>query len=90
MAYFDNSATTKPTENVIDAINFSLRECWGNPSSLHSFGTDANNALIKAKKQVSSLLGCQSENFFFTASGTAANNTAIFGAFEKENHPQTL
>lgn len=84
MAYFDNSATTKPSENAINAINFSLTECWGNPSSLHSFGTDANNALIKAKKQVSSLLGCQSENFFFTASGTAANNTAIFGVFEKQ------
>ena len=84
MAYFDNSATTKPSENAINAINFSLTECWGNPSSLHSFGTDANNALIKAKKQVSSLLGCQSENFFFTASGTAANNTAIFGAVEKQ------
>lgn len=84
MAYFDNSATTKPSENAINAINFSLTECWGNPSSLHSFGTDANNALIKARKLVSSLLGCQSENFFFTSSGTAANNTAIFGAFEKQ------
>ncbi len=84
MAYFDNSATTKPCENVIDAINFSLRECWGNPSSLHSFGTDANNALTKARKQVSSLLSCPSENFFFTSSGTGANNTAIFGAYEKQ------
>ena len=84
MAYFDNSATTKPSENVIDAINFSLRECWGNPSSLHSLGTDSNNALNKARKQVSSLLGCPQENFFFTSSGTAANNTAIFGAFEKQ------
>lgn len=84
MAYFDNSATTKPSENVIDAVNFSLRECWGNPSSLHSLGTDSNNALNKARKQVSSLLGCPQENFFFTSSGTAANNTAIFGAFEKQ------
>ena len=84
MAYFDNSATTKPSENVIESVNFSLRECWGNPSSLHSFGTDANNALNKARKQVSSLLGCPQENFFFTSSGTAANNTAIFGAYEKQ------
>lgn len=84
MAYFDNSATTKPSENVIDAINISLRDCWGNPSSLHSLGTDANNALTKARKQVSSLLGCPQENFFFTSSGTSANNTAIFGAFEKQ------
>jgi len=84
LAYFDNSATTKPTENVIDAINFSLRECWGNPSSLHSLGTNSNNALNKARKQVSSLLGCPPENFFFTSSGTGANNTAIFGAYEKQ------
>ncbi len=84
MAYFDNSATTKPTENVVNAVTFALTECWGNPSSLHSLGTEANNALIKAKKQVSALLGCQSENFFFTSSGTAANNTAIFGTYEKQ------
>ena len=88
MAYFDNSATTKPTENVVKAVKFALTECWGNPSSLHSLGTEANNALIKAKKQVSSLLGCQSENFFFTSSGTAANNTAIFGAYEKQKRRQ--
>ena len=84
MAYFDNSATTKPSENVIESVNFSLRECWGNPSSLHSFGTDANNALNKARKQVSNLLGCPQENLFFTSSGTGANNTAIFGAYEKQ------
>ena len=84
MAYFDNSATTKPSENVIEAISFSLKENWGNPSSLHSLGTEANNALNKARKQVSTLLGCPSENFFFTSSGTGANNTAIFGAFEKQ------
>lgn len=84
LAYFDNSATTKPTEKVVNAMNFALTECWGNPSSLHSLGTEANNALNRAKKQVSSLLGCQSENFFFTSSGTAANNTAVFGAYEKQ------
>ncbi len=84
MAYFDNSATTKPSENVIKAVTFALNECWGNPSSLHSLGTEANNALNKARKQVASLLGCQSENFFFASSGTAANNTAIFGAYEKQ------
>ena len=84
MAYFDNSATTKPSENVVKAMNFALTECWGNPSSLHSLGTEANNSLNKARKQVASLLGCQSENFFFTSSGTTANNTAVLGAFEKQ------
>jgi len=84
LAYFDNSATTKPSENVVKAMNFALTECWGNPSSLHSLGTEANNSLNKARKQVASLLGCQSENFFFTSSGTTANNTAVLGAFEKQ------
>ena len=83
MAYFDNSATTKPSENSIAAVTFALTECWGNPSSLHSLGTQANNALNKARKQVSLLLGCQPDNFFFTSSGTAANNTALFGVYEK-------
>ena len=84
MAYFDNSATTKPCEKSINAINFALSECWGNPSSLHSLGTEANNELTKARKQISTLIGCQHENFFFTSSGTTANNTAIFGAYEKQ------
>ena len=75
MAYFDNSATTKPCEKSINAINFALSECWGNPSSLHSLGTEANNELTKARKQISNLIGCQHENFFFTA---------IFGAYEKQ------
>ncbi len=83
MPYFDNSATTKPADEAVKSALFALTECWGNPSSLHSKGTKAHNELIKAKKRVSSLLGCQSENFFFTTSGTAANNTAVFGTFEK-------
>ena len=84
MAYFDNSATTKPSENAIAAVTSALTECWGNPSSLHSLGTEANNALNKARKQVALLLGCQTDDFYFTSSGTAANNTAIFGVYEKQ------
>ena len=82
-AYFDNSATTKPCKEAIDAAKKAMEEYWGNPSSLHQLGLDASNELKKAKKQVSRLLGVNESNFFFTSSGTTANNTAIFGAFEK-------
>ncbi len=82
-AYFDNSATTKPCPAAIEAATFAITECWGNPSSLHSLGSDASARLRKSRKQVSKLLGVQDNLFFFTSSGTTANNTAIFGAYDK-------
>ena len=82
-AYFDNSATTKPCSQAVNAAKQAMEEFWGNPSSLHQLGLDASGELKKAKKQVSRLLGVSEGNFFFTSSGTTANNTAIFGAVEK-------
>ena len=82
-AYFDNSATTKPCTQAVNAAKKAMEEYWGNPSSLHQTGLEASDELKKARKQVSRLLGVNESNFFFTSSGTTANNTAIFGAFEK-------
>lgn len=82
-AYFDNSATTKPCERAVEAANKAITELWGNPSSLHKAGSDAAAQLRKARKQVSGLLRVPEESFYFTSSGTTANNTAIFGAYEK-------
>lgn len=82
-AYFDNSATTKPCAEAVNAAKKAMEECWGNPSSLHLLGLEASDGLKKARKQVSRLLGINENNFFFTSSGTTANNTAIFGTFEK-------
>lgn len=81
--YFDNSATTKPCKEALDAARYAAEECWGNPSSLHFAGCEANMLLRKSRKQVAALLKCQPENFYFTSSGTTANNTAVFGAVEK-------
>ena len=81
--YFDNSATTKPCSEAVLAARKAMEECWGNPSSLHFMGREAQSLLKDAKKQVSALLKCREDNFFFTPSGTCANNTAIFGAYEK-------
>lgn len=82
-AYFDNSATTKPCTSAAAAAKKAIEDCWGNPSSLHQLGLEASDELKKARKQVARLLGVNEGNFFFTSSGTAANNTAIFGSFEK-------
>lgn len=82
-AYFDNSATTKPCNEAVDIATKAITEFWGNPSSLHSMGSDASALLKKSRKKVAKLLGVNEDNFFFTASGTVANNTVIFGAYNK-------
>lgn len=81
--YFDNSATTKPCKEAINAAQKAMIDCWGNPSSLHKSGSDASAQLKKARKQVATLLRVPENNFYFTSSGTTANNTAIFGIYEK-------
>lgn len=83
MLYFDNSATTKPCKEALDAARLACEEYWGNPSSLHFAGDDASSLLKNSRKQVAALLNCRPESFFFAPSGTCANNTAIFGAYEK-------
>ncbi len=82
-AYFDNSATTKPSGEAIEAAKKAITDIWGNPSSLHEAGLSASNELKLARKQVASLLGVNENSFFFTSSGTTANNTAVFGSYEK-------
>lgn len=81
--YFDNSATTKPCQQATEIACKAINEYWGNPSSLHHLGSDASRQLRKARKSVSKLMGVQEDSFFFTSSGTTANNTAIFGVYEK-------
>ena len=83
IVYFDNSATTKPCKSAVEAVNHAITDCWGNPSSLHTVGLEASTKLKAARKQVSKLLGVNESSFYFTSSGTTANNTAIFGAYEK-------
>ncbi len=79
-AYLDNSATTRVCEkakkNMIDA----LENCWGNPSSLHEKGIEADSLLIKARETVAKSLCCERDEIIFTSGGTEGNNLAVFGA----------
>ena len=77
--YLDNSATTKPCEKAVNKALEMMNENFGNPSSLHLCGYNAKKELDSARRTISSFLGCQENEIFFTPSGTVANNTAIFG-----------
>lgn len=79
-AYLDNSATTKPSEACVNAVNKMLTESWGNPSSLHSLGVSSAKEIILARSAVAESLGAEKEEIIFTSGGTEANNLALFGA----------
>ncbi|MBM7701200.1 cysteine desulfurase family protein [Metabacillus iocasae] len=80
MIYLDNSATTKPYKEVVDSFVKVSSTYYGNPSSLHKFGVQAENLLTYAREQVSSLLQVQFNEVIFTSGGTEGNNLAIKGA----------
>ena len=79
-AYLDNSATTQPCKEAVEKMNFALRTCWGNPSSLHSKGIAASELLEEARSNIAKKLSCESDEIFFTSGGTESNNIAVFGA----------
>lgn len=81
-AYLDNAATTKPCEEAVEACRAALTENFGNPSSLHRMGVNAEIAVEEARKAVAAALVCQPERITFTSGATESNNTLILGAAE--------
>jgi cysteine desulfurase len=80
MIYFDNSATTKPYKEVVDSFVKVSSEFFGNPSSLHGLGVQAEKLLTQARTQVANLLGVKPTEIYFTSGGTESNNLAIKGS----------
>ena len=78
--YVDNAATTKMRKTVINAMLPYFDEVYGNPSSLHSVGQRANEALSDARERVARLLGCEAREITFTSGGSEADNQAIISA----------
>ena len=78
--YFDNSATTPVDPRVVEAMAPWHTQAFGNPSSLHSLGRQARDAVETARAQVAALIGALPKEIVFTASGTEANNLALVGA----------
>ena len=83
MIYLDNSATTKPCMQAVEAMTKAMTENWGNPSSLYSFGIDTARELRNARHQVAAAMGAEPERVFFTSGGTEADNWAIFGTVKR-------
>lgn len=80
MIYFDNSATTKPYREVVESFIKVSSEYFGNPSSLHRLGGQAEKLLTQAREQIAQLIAVKSSEVFFTSGGTESNNLAIKGA----------
>ena len=83
MIYLDNSATTKPCKEAVEAMTLALTENWANPSALYHFGIDAAMLLRNARNKVATAMGAERDRVFFTSGGTEADNWAIFGTVKR-------
>ena len=83
MIYLDNSATTKPCAEAVEAMTLAMTEAWGNPSALYGFGIDTAHMLRDARHKVAAALGAEPDRVFFTSGGTEADNWAIHGTIKR-------
>ena len=79
-AYLDNSATTPLCPEAAEAMQEAVGRFWGNPSSLHRFGLEAERLLARCRADVAASLRCSPAEIVFTSGGTESNNLALFGA----------
>ena len=89
--YADNAATTAMSQTAIDAMLPYFNKVYGNPSSLHSVGQEAKEALEEARAMVAKCIGCEPREIYFTSGGSEADNQAIisaarFGAKKNKKH----
>lgn len=84
--YFDNAATTKPYDKVINEVADVMRNCYGNPSSAHKLGFDAEQKLNHSREVVSKVLNCSKDEIIFTSGGTESNNLLIKGFIRNNGH----
>ncbi|WP_057940482.1 cysteine desulfurase family protein [Algoriphagus resistens] len=80
--YLDNAATTAMDDRVIEAMIPFMKNHYGNPSSVHSFGREVRTAIERSRKKVAELLNATPAEIFFTSGGTEADNTAIVCGIE--------
>ena len=83
MIYLDNSATTNPCPQAVEAMIKALTEDWANPSALYSFGIETGRKLRDARTMVAKAMGAEPDRVFFTSGGTEADNWAIYGTVKR-------
>lgn len=85
-AYLDNGATTAVSENAVKRMTEIYTEIYGNPSSMHKMGVEAELIIKKAKKIISKNIKCNEQEIYFTSGGTEANNLAIQGFLKNKGN----
>ena len=75
--YFDNAATTQVRDEVVDEISSVLKNCFGNPSSTHSFGRSAKSYIETSRKSVAKILNCEPGEIIFNSGGTESDNSIL-------------
>ena len=75
--YFDNAATTKIRDEVIDNMSFVLKDCFGNPSSTHSYGRTAKSYIETSRKSIAKILNCDPGEIIFNSGGTESDNSIL-------------
>ena len=84
--YFDNSATTKPYDEAIEAVSKGMKEYFGNPSSLHKIGMNCEKRLNEAREYFASTIKCNKEEIYFTSGGSEGNNLILKGLLKPGHH----
>ena len=75
--YFDNAATTKVRDEVIDNMSNVLKDCFGNPSSTHSYGRSAKSYIEISRKSIAKILNCDPREIIFNSGGTESDNSIL-------------
>ncbi len=81
--YLDWASTAQPDPGILEAVKKIAMDCYGNPSSIHKAGRNAEKRLIQAREGLAAVLGCRSEEIIFTSGGTEANNMVLFSLLKK-------
>lgn len=84
--YFDNAATTPPTEEVIESVLVGMKEYYGNPSSLHKLGLNAERMLLTSREELAKTINATSDEIFFTSGGSEGNNFILKGIGKSGNN----
>ncbi|WP_035245039.1 cysteine desulfurase NifS [Desulfogranum mediterraneum] len=82
VVYMDNNATTRIAPEVVEAMMPFLTDCYGNPSSMHTFGGQVGQAVEQARESIARLIGARAEEIVFTSCGTESDSTAILSALQ--------
>ena len=88
LVYLDNSATTRPYDAVTAAMTEAMKDNFGNPSSLHSLGLQAEKEVKNARKTVAKCFGAGEDEIYFTSCGTESDNTVLMGTAQEKKRKQ--